>query len=249
MEALKKLGLTKYEAAIYCSLLKNKKLTAHEIAFHSKVPPTAVYPNLGSLNEKKLIQKVNGIPAVYEVLNPKAAIENFIVRKKSDLEELQEAALKETEELFAQKPLTKEKEIVKLTRGRLFSAQIYDEAVQKVKKTLFILGWRFEKVGDRYQYLKKFRALLQKGVDVRIIVTGNYQKNLELIKAYQEERIKLKFLPLDNFSIVVVDGKECKITLKDRTLPEKHNIQILDPSLSQALHDYFLTLWNKAQEV
>ncbi|MBU0906585.1 MAG: hypothetical protein KKD18_06215 [Nanoarchaeota archaeon] len=249
MESLKKLGLTKYELAIYETLLRNKKLSAREIAEHSKVPPTAVYPNLNSLKEKRLIQKIEGDPAVFEILPPKAAINNLIAQKKKHLEGLEAQAITETTSLLSETPMTREKEIIKYTRGKAFSSEVYDEAMKKVQRTFYVLGWRFEKIGDRYKYLKDFRSIIRRGVDARIIVTGNYQKNPELIQAYKDENIKMKFFPLDNFSILLVDGKECKITLKDRTLPEKHNLQILDPSLSEALNNYFLDLWEKATPV
>lgn len=249
MESLKKLGLTKYELSIYEVLLKNKKLDAREIARQSGVPPTAVYPNLHALKEKRLIQKIEGNPAVFEILSPKAAINSLITDKKRELETLETKAIIEASSFFATSPQTKEKEIIKYTKGKIFSSEVYSEILKRVQKTLFILGWRFEKVGNRYEYLRNFREVIKRGVDVRIIVTGRYEKNLELIEAYKKEKIKLRFSPLENFSIVIADGKECKITLKDKALPERHNLQILDPSLSQALDGYFLGLWEKAKQI
>ncbi|MFH1802195.1 MAG: helix-turn-helix domain-containing protein [archaeon] len=249
MESLKKLGLTKYEISIYKALLKNKKLNAKELSEQSKVPPTAVYPNLNSLKEKRLIQKIDGDPAVFEILSPKAAINNLVTQRKKSLAALETKAIKEATSLLSETPTTKEKEIIKLTKGKAFSSEIYDEAIKKVNKTLYTFGWRFNKVGNRYEYLRKLKSIVKKGIDVRIIVTGDYKKNIELIEAYKKEKIKLRFYKSDNFSILVIDGKECKITLKDQTLPEKHNLQIMDPSLSQAMHSYFLDLWDKAEPI
>ena len=56
-EELRKIGLTPYETKIYQVLLSYGRLGAKEIAERSKVPPTAVYPNLKSLISKNLIQK------------------------------------------------------------------------------------------------------------------------------------------------------------------------------------------------
>jgi len=249
MDSLKSLGITKYEISIYKTLLKNKKLNAQEISKQSGVPPTAVYPNLHSLREKRLIQKIEGDPSIFEIISPKAAINNLIIQRKKSLEALETQAINEATALLSESPAAKEKEIIKFTKGKTFSTDVYDEAIKKVQKTLYIFGWRFEKVGNRYKYLRNFRTIIKKGVDVRIIVTGKYKKNLELIEAYKKEKIRLKFLPLDNFSILIADSKECKITLKDRTLSEKHNLQILDPSLSQALNSYFLDLWEKAKDI
>jgi len=249
MDSLKKLGLTKYEISIYETLLKDKRLSAREISERSKVPPTAVYPNLNSLREKKFIQKIEGNPSVFEILSPKAAINRLVNQRKKSLDTLETQAINDASSIFSKNPSIKEKEIIKLTKGKEFSSEIYYDFMKRAQKTFFILGWRFEKIGDRYTVLKGYKEIIKRKVDVRIIVTGTYQKNKELINAYKDAGIKLRFFPADNFSIVVVDAKECKITLKNRDFPEKYNLQIKDSSLSQALHSYFLDTWEKAKPI
>lgn len=249
MNYLKDLGLTKYEHKIYTSLLRNGRSTSKEISDLSNVPPTAVYPNLRSLIKKQLIQKIESDPTLYESLPPAIALQNFITRKQRELENIKKQTIKEAEALSLEKPPAKEKEIVHLTRGKEFSSAVYNEVIKKVSKTFYVLGWRFEKVGERYNFLKEFKKIIKKGVDVRIIVTGKYEKQKELVKAYQKTGIKLKYFPIDNISILVVDNKECKITLKSREFPEKYNIHILDEFLSQALSTYFLDTWEKAEAI
>lgn len=248
MKSLRMLGLTRYETAIYKALIESGTLNAKEISEISKVPQTAVYPNLNLLMKKQLVQKINSNPSLFEILPIAQSIGNAIKRKQKILEELKEKILVETQELKKAKP-EKEKEIIKLTRGKEFSSAIYYEFMKRVKKTFFVMGWRFEKVGERYNLLNEYRSILKKGVDVRIIVTGAHEKNKELVEAYKEAGIKLRYWPADNFSIVVIDEKECKITLKNREFIEKYNLQISDTSLSQALNLYFLDVWEKAREI
>jgi len=249
MRSLKKLGLTKYETCVYKTLLRSKKLNAKEISKQSNIPPTAVYPNLSSLKGKQLIQKIESDPAIFEILPPKAAIKNLISQRKKSLQDLENQAIEETTTIFSESPPEKEKEIIKFTKGKTFSSEVYNEAIKKVNKSLYVLGWRFEKVGNRYEYLRKLRTIVKKGIDVRIIATGKYEKNIELVEAYKKEKIKLRYFPLNNISILIIDNRECKITLKDRSLSEKHNLQILDSSLSQALQTYFLDTWEKARPI
>lgn len=249
MGYLKKIGLTKYESYVYSSLMRNGRSSAIEISDKSKVPPTAVYPNLKALIKKQLVQKIGGDPATYEALPINASIKNLIEKKQKELEQLELETINYLEELSTEKSVPKEREIVTLSKGKTFSSEIYHESIKKVNKTFFIMGWRFEKIGDRYNFLKEFKKAIKRGVDVRIIVTGSYEKNRELVEAYQKSGIKLKFFPLENISIFIVDEKECKITLKNRNLPEKYNMHIHDESLSQALNTYFLDTWEKAREV
>ena len=247
MESLKKLGLTEYEQAVYTALLAKKTATAEELSTLSKVPITAVYPTTKSLIEKQLIQKTNGKRALFTALPPELGIAKLVSLQKKQLEEDEKKALTHLKSIKAQKN-TKEKEIVLVTEGKEISSKLYRKAAEKARKTYYILGWRFNKVGDKYTLLHYFKKLLQRGVDTRIILTGSEKKNDQLIEDYKHEGIQIRYLPIDNFSLFIVDGTECKITLKDKSRSLRNNISILDPSFSQAMHSYFLDCWSKASE-
>lgn len=246
---LRSLGLTAYEIKIYRCLLEYGKLKAKGIAELSGVPPTAVYPNLKTLQEKGLIQQFKGDVALFQALQPALAVPVFIDQEKKRLAETQENIVVQAEQLFHSKQVVKEKEVLQISHGREFSAAIYFDALKRVQKSFYILGWTFLKVGEKYTLLKEFKKALRRGVDVRILLTGPPDKNWPLLKIYQDADIKLRYIPLNNFSIVVVDGKECKITLKGKDLPEKINMHILDESLANALHTYFLDQWKKAENL
>lgn len=248
MKSLRKLGLSKYETSIYKTLIQSGTSTVKGISENSGVPITAVYPNLNSLIGKQLVQKINSDPSLFSPLPTQQAINNLIRKKQDSLNGLKTQVLDEINGLSRNAP-QKNEEIIKLTRGKEFSSEIYADFISRTKKTFYIMGWRFEKIGDRYNILKNYKSLLKKGVDIRIIVTGMHQKNPDLISAYKEAGINLRFFPADNFSIVIIDGKECKITLKNKDLPEKYNLQINDASLSQALQSYFLDTWEKSQAI
>lgn len=250
MKVFKELGLTAYEDKIYATLLVQKRATGKEIAERSGVPLTAVYPNLKSLEQKRLIQKIIADPTQYAPLSPKTALTRFIEHKKKDLDLLKLQGLQEAEALFTKSAHgEKREEIITLTHGKEFSTAVYREALKKAKHTFYILGWRFEKVGERYNFLTGFRKLIKNHVDIRIIVTGDYAKQAELVEIYKKEGILLRYAPLDNVSILVVDQNECKITLKNRDLPDKYNLHILDTDLARALHSYFLNVWDTAETI
>ncbi len=249
MESLRKLGLTEYECMLYHALLKQGALTADKLAQHSKVPITAVYPNMRALIEKELVQKISGKTAIFSPLPPALALEKLANRKKKELEEYEKEALQALQSIEKEEQGEKNKGVLLITEGRDISVKIYTEAAAHARKSYYIMGWRFEKVGDKYSMLHEFKRLIKKSVDVRIILTESQNKQWELIKDYQKEGIKMRSLPLENFSIFVVDGKECKITLKDRSLPNRFNISILDSSFAKAMESYFLECWKKAKEI
>jgi sugar-specific transcriptional regulator TrmB len=248
---LKSLGLNKYEIKIYQTLLGYGKLDAKTISKHSHVPPTAVYPNLRSLLDMKLIQQFSGKTMYFEALPPKSAINSLIEDKKRKFSELKNKVIKDSEELLHSKEIIPEKEILKISQGKDPSKGIYFEAMQKAKKTYYIVGWYMVKIADKYELLRKLKKLVERDVDVRIITIGSYEnKQWQLIKLYQEAGIKMRHYPLANFSILIVDGEECKITLKKKEkgiTQSRYNVHIVDNDLAKAMNNYFLNLWSKAQ--
>jgi len=249
MDVLKKIGLTAYEIKIYETLIQIGRSNANKISEQSKVPPTAVYPNLKSLILKQLVQKIKGDPSLFSALPPAIGIKKLVLRKNEDLSHTEGVAISYLKNLSKIKNESNKKEIVTLSYGKPISASIYFDACKRAKQSYYILGWKLKKISDKYMFLKALKKMIKKRVDVRIILTGDKEKNFELIKDYKEEGVLIKYLPLENFSIFIMDSSECKITLKDKNLDERYNIQILDKSLAKTMNDYFLEKWKESEEI
>ena len=247
MDAFSALGLSQYENAIYTALLEFGRLNAKEIAERSSVPPTAVYPNLDKLEQRDLVQRFEGQIAVFEAVNPAVAIPAFIKKQKEDLDEKQALLLSVAERIYHQKQITPEPEVLTLSLGKEASSAIYYDALIRAQRTFYVLGWSFGKVRDKFVTLHHLAKARQNGVDVRIISNGTKDKAWTVVEAYLEKGILLKYLPLENFSLMVADEKECKITLKSKEYSQKFNIHVKDKALAQAMHSYYLSLWKKAE--
>ena len=251
MEELRRLGLSPYETKIYVTLLKHGRMPAREIAEKSSVPPTAVYPNLKKLVQKSLIQEFSGAVAFFEVVEPNIAIPAFLREKKKSLEEMEGKLVQQAMNLSQDKDTMalKAPEVLNVSMGREASSSIYFDALKRTQKTYYILGWTFRTTGAKFAKLQHLVESKKKGIDVRIIVTGTEIKEWSILKEYMKQGIKLKYYPLNNFSLLIVDGKECKITLKNPEYDQKFNIHIKDASLSEALQSYFLGVWEKAEKM
>ncbi len=248
---LKALDLTEYEAKVYKELLRGKKCSAKQLALQSTVPPTAVYPTLRMLGKKNLIQEFTGDPRTFEAIDPKIAIPAYIENKKKFFDTKSQEILQEIEQLRKEKTIVPEKEILSLSLGQTASVLIYENALKNAKKSIYILGWKMHKIKDKYTFLHKFKEALKRKVDIRILLTGRPEKAWELVQAYEKAGIKIKYFPLekDKFTMLITDGEECKLTLKDKTLPDRYNIHIHDTSLAFALESYFKDCWKKAKDV
>jgi HTH-type transcriptional regulator, sugar sensing transcriptional regulator len=249
MEEFMKLGLTKYESSLYEAILKLKRASAQELSDISKVPITATYPNLETLSKKGLIQVYNGIIREYQLNPPQQAIRNYINNKINENKSIWDDAISKALIISEKDTLQSYDSPIFLSKGKELSKEIYKIYIDKVKKTYYILGWRLEKIGDKYEFLRELSKIVKKGIDVRIILTGSKKKVNSLIQDYKIIGIKIKYLPLDNFSLLIVDSKICKITLKDRNLPDKYNITIKDNNLSYAMNSYFLAQWEKSNPI
>lgn len=247
MESFRKIGLTKYESLIYSDLIKYGKSNAQKISERSKVPPTAVYPNLKNLLNKKLIQEIKGDVSLFEALPARTAIDLFVKEKQDELLKLKEDSIEYAKQLLNEKKPIEKKEVMLFTYGKPASVETYVKSFDKAQKTFYIVGWKFEEINDKYNLLKGFQKMIKRKIDVKIILTGSLNKNWELIQNYKEEGIKIKYLPLENFSIFVMDSEECKITLKNKNTHERFNLKILDKNLSKAINFYFLESWKIAK--
>lgn len=246
---LRQLGLTRYEAKVYETLLAFGSLNARKISELSQLPPTAVYPAAKKLVEKGLVQYFSGGTTCYEAIHPQNGVASLIAKKKEELHRLQDDLVQDAIEIFHSKMFSEKKEVIRLTQGQEASMNIYSDVVKRVQKTYYILGWKMTQVADKYHRLHEFRAAVKRGVDVRIILVGPPEKKWSVIQAYRDAGIKIRYMPLDNFSIFVADGKECKITLKGSEAPERYNLQILHGPLAKAMEFYFLEVWKIAQEL
>jgi sugar-specific transcriptional regulator TrmB len=246
MDIYKELGLTIYEKKVYEAILKLGRTNATNISEMSKVPQTAVYPSLKNLQNKGLVQKFSAEISEFEAINPKISITKLINSKQKNLEEMKIKAIDDLNKITKDQIPIKKK-VIELGSGRNFSNETYHEYINKAEKSLFILGWKFEKVGEKYDILKRLKIPLKRKVDVRIISIGEKEnKNTKIIKEFMETGIKIKFLPFEDFSLLIADNKLCKITIKQKG-EDKVSLNILDENFVDFIRGYYLELWNKAE--
>jgi hypothetical protein len=171
--------------------------------------------------------------------------------KRKHLIELENALIEQTESIVNKKQIIPQREVMKVYTGRETSSRIYEDAWKKAKKTYYVIGWKLYRVKDKFTYLHEIKKMLKRGVDVKIISVGKKEKAWEVIRAYLDAGVEMRYVTFassSNLSLLIVDEEECKITLKSKDLPERINIHIQDPSLSKAMQFYFKETWKKAYE-
>jgi len=240
--------LNKYESDIYESLIKYGRSNAKEISKRTAVPPTAVYPNIKTLEEKHLIHKFEGDVGLFEAINPKVALNNYITKKKTDLDSLKKEAEKELNSIKGSRDIEKMIPLVEMSEGTAASVQISKKFVEESKKSFLVIGWRFRVMGNKSS-IEYMNQLQKRNVDYRIIITNKNPGNKQMLKTLLNNGVKIKYFDMDNFSIVVKDSKECKISFKNLETTERINLHIRDPDLASFLGKYFENIWKKAKDI
>jgi len=76
--SLEEFGLSKYEAQAYVALISKGSISAGELAYHSEIPRTKVYPTLLKLESKKLVIISKSKPIMCTAIAPEDAFDEII---------------------------------------------------------------------------------------------------------------------------------------------------------------------------
>ncbi|MDP2749368.1 MAG: helix-turn-helix domain-containing protein [Nanoarchaeota archaeon] len=247
-ETLSKLGMNAYEISIYVSLVEYGRMNARDVSKQSKVPITAVYPNLKSLIEKGFIQKIDREVSLYSANDITRSVSAYADKRNHEMNKLSSEAVSLLTAIKSKKQIAKESDVVEVSFGGAASTQLIMKMAGDTKKSYYMLGWRFSTTKNMFNILNKLKELVKDKKDVRIIVTQRGKAYEDLIEHYVNSGIKIRYYRTSDFSIAVRDAEECKLGVKNPELPERVNVHIKNPGLSSSMQDYFLSVWNKSKK-
>ena len=95
------LGLTRYEARAYSSLVARDRYTAAELARESGIPRQRVYDVLDSLVERGLVTARPGQVVRYSAVDPAVAVDRLLTVHRSTLDRLQDSTARVVDALAA----------------------------------------------------------------------------------------------------------------------------------------------------
>ena len=88
-QELRKLGLSEYESKVYLTLVRYGSLGGRKLSKLSSVPQSKIYEVLYKLAEKKFVSILEVKPKLFKAIEPRAAIKNFLLSKKQEIETLE----------------------------------------------------------------------------------------------------------------------------------------------------------------
>ncbi len=162
-EALKSVGLTKYEALVYIALVKVEGATATEIHEISGVPRASVYPVLDRLIQKNLVIVSHSTPKRFRATPPEEGIDNLLRQIQADAD----AAKQVLQEIHRQRVTAEAgmEELIWSIYGEEKITQRLDELISHAAVSIRIISsWQFLR-----KIIRSVMNAAERGVSVEII--------------------------------------------------------------------------------
>ena len=265
MDALKTIGLNKYERGIWVALLSRGTSTAGELADISNVPRSRCYDILQSLADRGFVVIQPGKPMRYLAVEPKEAFERAKTKVLEEAQELTEKlerikkseAIKELDRIHKDNvKVIKPEDMTGALKGRYSMLQQVGTMLKNAKKSVKLitsedgLNELAETHGD---LLKK---ISQAGVDIKIAAPIN--KNTESAVSELSKIAELRNIEdvehiekLSTARMFLVDGESAVIGLADdqKTHPTQDVAFWTESShaTSKVFEPMFNLVWNHAK--
>lgn len=197
IDELIKIGLTKYEAMLYITLLKSPEITAYEISKRSMIPQSKIYDVVKSVSNKGLVIINDSKPVKYSAL----PIDEFLDRYKRETDDTLS---------YLKKNITS---IDKTERvDFMWHINGLDKILSKLKamikgaqKSIYMSVW-----AEDYNYLyKELLAASKKGIEIVAVLYGEPEKKVGQVYYHEMHGMEKDAEENGRWMSIVVDYKQC----------------------------------------
>jgi len=251
---VEELDLTPYESKAYIAVLLYGPLSPMGVNQRAGIPRPRTYDVLNSLVGKGLLLEQPGRPRMYAAVNPKVGLERMMRELERRILRQMEEKKKSIERLISdlsviydkRRGMTLEEERVWVTRRDSSLIAKYSEAIRSIEREL-VVATAAPSPPER-EILEAVKHVLRKKKSVRVIRSVTPHWTREELDEY-EKIIQLgdhvRCLKYDGLTFAVFDRKYSVLWFPP--YPSSLTVWIRLPSLADILHEYFETLWKKAQ--
>ncbi|MBI2971668.1 MAG: TrmB family transcriptional regulator [Candidatus Aenigmarchaeota archaeon] len=227
LDALKTIGLNKYERNLWVALLSRGASTAGELSDISNVPRSRCYDVLESLADRGFTVIQPGKPLKYVAIHPKEALERA---KKKIIENAQETgekidrlvksdAIKELERLHKENIRTvKPEDLAGALKGRYAMHQQIESMLKKAKKSVKVVTTESGLLEIAENHLNHIKRASENGVRIQLAapVGKTTAETVKELGKYAQIRSMETERPNGMLGrLCVVDGEEFLLGLTD----------------------------------
>ncbi len=251
-EALRSIGLTEYEIAIYLTLIVHGPMNARDLSDKSGVPYSRIYNILQMLEEKSFILKEEeSRPSRYFAKSPDESLVIARKRNKSSFETSAEIIINELTPIYKRQdaPL---KISLYIIRGKETCLDRVLRLMDATENSFYLASGDVELLQEVLPKLKEMRA---RGVrNLRVLIEEKFQqdvKNKDLIHDLKEiSQLRMRD-QLFGAGIVKDEGDEAFLVLSRMFFTKKSFFGIVTDHLAfgPAAMDYYNYLFETAKKV
>ncbi|MDH5658024.1 MAG: TrmB family transcriptional regulator [Nitrosopumilus sp.] len=169
--SLEEFGLSKYEAQAYVTLISKGSVSAGELAYHSEIPRTKVYPTLLKLESKKLVIISKSKPIMCTAIAPEDAFDEIIHEQINKVNAMNTliSNLKKTSEESRKSRGSEERRYFHMSANKIV-AQL-QTMIEGSKSSIKIMTdqWGFGLLAECKEQLL---AVLRRNLDIKVLVTS-----------------------------------------------------------------------------
>lgn len=248
---LLELGLNKYEAKVYLTLIEEGISTAKNVSDITGIPYGKVYEIINSLAGKGFAITLPSKPMKCQAISPKEAIKTTKENAEEKFQKLEKHVMSELEPMFIQsKRFIEPKGIFWIINGRSNVVKKIDELIQKAEKDICI-HCSSNSLSRLILHKEVLKEAKNRGVNVSI--AGVMTKEiLEEIKALDFCDIRKAKNAENNF--ISIDDKECLVI---DPIPDDDNIVygrdlgfwVSSSSFTKFMGDFFDLNFRKSKQI
>ncbi|MFC2143019.1 TrmB family transcriptional regulator [Candidatus Aenigmatarchaeota archaeon] len=264
-DALKTIGLNKYERNLWVALLARSSATAGELADISKVPRSRCYDVLESLADKGFVIVQPGKPMKYVAIKPREALER--AKKKVQLDSTETCSkidrlcktdiMKELERVYKDSFQTvSPEELSGSLRGRYSLVQQTETMMKKARKYAKIITTEDSFIELVKNYSSVIQKMSKSGVKVNILapLNKNTKEYASTISKYAKIR---NYADTEHVGkmfarFFIVDGEESCVGLTDdKKTHESQDVAFWTQSrhvTSNTFEPMFNLVWHNSKE-
>jgi sugar-specific transcriptional regulator TrmB len=255
IQLLTKIGLTKTQAKIYLTLLKNGDARARALAEMANSPRPLVYRILDELQKMGLVEKEIDTPHRFVATPPDSGLQILIYHKFQHFKEIQKETklfLLELEKTRLEPP-PKQNYQFKMVESKERILQIMKSQHRNVQRCIDITSVFKRWLNILDCCIDDYEKALQRNVKYRIVVEMPKRKtafpeSLQVLLNYPNFQLKLSHNPLGS-NIAIFDGKETTFNFyPGKSLKESPIVWTNNPSFILMAQDHFDKVWKSSRK-
>ncbi len=252
IEALKHLGFTDGEIAVYIALLELGPSTNSPIAKHSQLQSSSVYYCINSLIKKGFVTfSIRAGRKYFEAVDP-SVLPSIVDDEIKSIEDAKETLQSAIPELLSKKAFSKDRNEANVYYGFKGIKTIFRKIISSLRRgdtyESFVIEQRLDEPKDVQNFFKSYnREVRKKGIRIKLlahqslrpIFTKMYGR--EFLKKYQEIRYTNKVIPIGTTMV------------KDSIIHfvwSEHPIafEIINKPIADSYRKYFYNTWKEAAQ-